>query len=459
MRRSELLSTTFGAVDGAVGKLDVAALQKHCRGATRVIVVSAYYDQFFLTSLLEAVPLSRRNSVDVDIYLHGSSGTRLKSDLRTLRAWRDVAGMKKLKVWLVSRGGLFHTKLLVFEGKGEVAAYVGSANATTAAYLENEEIMLLLGGARLHPGIKAYVARVASEATPLDKVEQPSVRSLVSFFRTGDLYYKPNAVPLFRFDLRLPEKLREALSMLTEPITGFSAKTSRTYNPFAGLQEEEQEDDGAAARVSIRPFAIQTCFGWWAPEAYHSDIDRAVGKASSRKQDRLEVTRRVFLDGIKTGALIEQAKRSFASLEKAAFEHRVPLEEGTTVRLARFDEFLLRCQGQLTNRRWFERATRAFEHTPMPEIWTDPVARSEFEESFFDYLQYVNAATTAPRLLTMLSEVIGVSANEGATEIRRKLERHLRDNGWPAENWGAAPPKELRPVLKKLGWKAKPSAR
>ncbi|HEY4177477.1 MAG TPA: hypothetical protein VGM90_11610, partial [Kofleriaceae bacterium] len=180
------------------------------------------------------------------------------------------------------------------------------------------------------------------------------------------------------------------------------------YNPFAGRVADEDEDEATTSRVSIRPYAAQTCFGWWAPDAYHQDIDKAVTNASSKKRDRLQGMRRVFLDGLANGALVDQAKRSFEMLTKVAQVHQVPLEETSQARLDRFDEFLDRCQGQLNNPRWFERATKAFEHSSMPEIWADPVARDEFESSFFDYLQYVNSATTAPRLLTKLSESVGI---------------------------------------------------
>lgn len=54
MARAELLSTTLGGSDKSLGTLDVAALHRHCRDATRVTVVSAFYDRAFLMVRLGA---------------------------------------------------------------------------------------------------------------------------------------------------------------------------------------------------------------------------------------------------------------------------------------------------------------------------------------------------------------------------------------------------------------------
>jgi len=389
MAHLELLSTTLGGRTKSVGTLGLASLHALCKSAANVTVVSAFYDRAFLTSLVDGIPVARRKSVQLTVYLHGFSGSRLKNDLATLKQWRAEQTLKSVRVFLITKGVLFHSKLLVFETKTAATVLIGSANATTAAYEENEEVMLSLDGKTVHAGVRDYLSSLAVEARPLDEVDEPEVRSLIAFFRTGDIFYKPNALPLFRFDLRLPQELRERLSRLTEDIPGFSSKTSRTYNPFAGIIEEEV-DDGAASRISIRPYAVQTCFGWWAPQHYHRTIDTAVEKASTKKRDRLLSVRKLFTNGIKSGSVGAQAKKSFELLIKVANEHETPLEEGQGARLERFDEFVDRCCKQLTNARWFERATRAYDHSPMPEIWADPVARGEFEESFFDYLQYVN---------------------------------------------------------------------
>lgn len=402
-----------------------------------MIVVSAFYDTEFLNRLVGGVPESRRRSVELVVYLHGFSGSRLKNDLVRLKAWRRVQKLKSVQVLLITRGSLFHSKLLVFETATATTVLIGSANATTAAYSENEEIMLCLGDKGVRDSVRDYLSSLALDARTLDDVKEPETRSLIAFFRTGDIYYKPNALPLFRFDLRLPEKLRQELSRLTEDIPGFSAKTSRTYNPFAALVEDEVEEvgDGESSRISIRPYAAQTCFGWWAPRQYHSIIDGAVVKASVRKRERLLTIRMRFTEELESGSIFTQAKRSFELLIKVANEHGTPLEESQQERLKRFSEFLERCRKQLGNKRWFERATRAYDHSPMPEIWADPVARGEFEESFFDYLQYVNAASTAPLILTSIAKAIRLDATDGAGEIRAKLIRCLHDVGWSGDEW------------------------
>jgi len=446
--RLAFLSTTLGTEGSAVRSLSLESLSVAAEGARSIVVVSAFYDIPFLKRLAAVVPIARRRLVRLTVYLHGFSGSRLKTDLERLREWRSRLrrAFRAVDVYLLSCSGLFHSKLLVFERRTGATALIGSANATTAAYTENEEIMLVLEATSLPVGMSEYLRRVASKARDLDAVFEPEVRSLIAFFRTGDIYYRPNALPLFRFDLRLSDELRARLSRLTVEIPGFTATASRTYNPFAGLGEEieaaeaeinrdEEADASSRTRIPIRPYAIQTCFGWWAPRAYHSTIDSAVDKASSKKRERLTRIRQAFLDGIEHGMVVRQAEQSFHKLADFAREYGAPLEELPSARDKRFREFLDRCRAQLQNKRWFERASRAYDRAAMPEIWFDPVSREQFEESVFDYLQYVNSASTVPLILKSLQEVTGVAKADDADDIKTKLTEVLKTTGWPDDGW------------------------
>jgi hypothetical protein len=446
--RLAFLSTTLGVEGALVAPLNFNSLTALGEKARTITVVSAFYDVPFLDRLAAGVSPTHRKKVEVSVYLHGFAGSRLKEDLERLRKWRSAARrvFRSVDIFLVSQSGLFHPKLLVFERPSSTIALIGSANATTAAYTENEEVMLALEATALPSGLREYLALLAREARGLDDVREPQVRSLIAFFRTGDIYFRPNPLPLFRFDLRLPDKLRKRLSRLTVNIPGFTAKASRTYNPFAAFGETiereaaemaDEEDSGTArrARISIRPYAVQTCYGWWAPRAYQGEIDAAVEKVSAKKRERLIRLRRAFLEGIENGQVVRQAKKSFRMLAKEAHKQRVPLGEVPEERLTRFEKFLETCSGQLSNERWFDRASRAYDRAAMPEIWFDPVSRAEFEESFFDYLQYVNSGRATPKILKSLQNVAGVKKSDDAAEIKEKLVALLEEAGWPEHGW------------------------
>jgi hypothetical protein len=408
------------------------SLYRLCKNATKIVVVSAYYDHAFLTDLIAGIPIVRRKSVALTVFVHGFSGTRLQQDLDVLRSWREEQSLKETTIRFVTKGSLFHSKLLVFESKDAATVLIGSANATSAAYQENEEVMLSLEGRTLHSGIRDYLACLVDDSKPLDEVVEPKVDSLIAFFRTGDIYYKPNSLPLFRFDLRLPEGLRDKLSTLRQPIPGFAAKTSRTYNPFP--EAEHVEDDAAGTRMSMRPYAAQTCFGWWAPRAYHEQLNKTISAASAKKEQELRSISQQFKEGIASKQIRRRAESSFTLLKEVAMQNGEQLTESDEERLIRFDKFVERCTDQLDNKRWFDRATRVYQHSPMPELWADPVARAEFEDSFFDYLQYVNAAPTEPTLLKSLRKA-GIGSADEADKIRQKLTAHLRLKGWSDDDW------------------------
>jgi hypothetical protein len=131
------LSTLLGTEDGSVRPLKVDEIGTLAAASKRITIVSAFFDTEFLDGVVAAIPRSRRSAVRMQVFLNAASGKRRHLDseaLQPLQA-RWSTGRNALaaaSVRVVRRGGIFHSKLLVFEMMpSKVAVLIGSANATT----------------------------------------------------------------------------------------------------------------------------------------------------------------------------------------------------------------------------------------------------------------------------------------------------------------------------------------
>lgn len=418
--------------------------------ANQITVVAAYWDPAYLKRLLTAIPPARRSKVAVRVFVNGFTGRRGTDDAALLAdivsAWRK-RGLRNLTIGLVTGSRLFHSKVLVFEGPKAVSVLVGSANATEAAFTDNEELMLMLGSSAVPKGLRQYLDAVAAGATPIDQVVPYEAHNLPAFFRGGDVYYRPTIVTSFRFDLRLPAAMRTAMTRLQVAIAGITARAGQTYDPFAkvGLSAvEERElaeassgDEGEAAggsRVSLRSYGVETCYGWWVPGAYHELLEEKLAPARAKRAALL--SRLAHLLDHNGEAVRRLAIERFAQLEAYAVQERFVLTESTEQRIERFDALLERATNRLADLRWRRRAEEPYVRASVPEIWSDPTSSGEFMDSFFDYLELI--ATTKKRPTVWRSLTDRIPALEGASssdEIRDALKAYLSRRGWGQGDW------------------------
>ena len=450
MARPELawLTTTLADRSGLEHlRLDVVG--RLATTADRITVVAAYWDHIFLDQLLSAIPSTRRNRVTFNVLVNGFTGQRGADDSERLsgilRKWRK-RGLRRLSIGLVTGSRLFHSKLLVFERPRLVNALVGSANATEAAFTDNEELMLMLRTSHVPNGLREYLDAVAKASAPLDQLARYEARTFPAFFRGGDIYFRPVIVTSFRFDLRLPLAMRHAMTRLREPIAGITARAGRTYDPFAKIgltPKEEQEltqatarEEGEAirGRVPLRNYGIQTCYGWWVPNAYKESVENKLAPARIRRA--VLFNRLIRLLNEKKDIIRGAAVDRFHQLDAYASREHFVLSESPEVRMRRFDALLKRAQGRLADPRWRQRAEEPYMHVAVPEIWSDPVSAKEFIDSCFDYLEFIATTKKHPRIWRSLrSRIASLENASSSDEIREAMRNHLSQHGWRTDDW------------------------
>ncbi|MFL5348505.1 MAG: hypothetical protein ACJ8AT_27220 [Hyalangium sp.] len=141
------------------------------------------------------------------------------------------------------------------------------------------------------------------------------LRSLSAFLREGTLFYKPTTLAQFRFDLRLPPKTRAALNQSRLNIPGIRSRTAgMTYDLVADL--DGIESAGERGRLLLRPAAIQTCYGWWVPEAYRKGVEEEIRAASEKRASKIENLTRSLKTGIESGKVKKDARARFLKLHR-----------------------------------------------------------------------------------------------------------------------------------------------
>ena len=410
-------------------------------------MISAYYGPKMLRRLL-------RQCTDVRVLLNGLGGRRLDCQRKELhKLERKLQKVNKsAEVRLAFSRGIFHPKLYLFETRAGWVAWVGSANATEAAFGEqsqNEEILLRLEPAP--PSLLAYSESAWRDGNHL-KDCRPPVNSFPAFFRTGDLYYEPYVTNPMTFNpfesllKGLTDDQRKRLTALdspdVEPRPGIGAFSIRRAYIRLGQETSDLEgnvDDESKSRPKIRPYTIETCYGYWVANCFIESVDAKLSRAARDKDEFLKGLCN-WLKGRGRQETIKRYRKYLKDVRNAIRDSEVDLG-GEDVRKRWERAFVATDQikrridmlaENLGREAWRVRLSRAFVSQRVPEIWDDIVAREAFEESFFESLaeQSRKGKGKRSRAADQLLRAIGIEGEAKAKDIRDKLEESLIDPDW-----------------------------
>ena len=414
--------------------VDQQSLRRMAANADSVTIFSAYY----VPEVLETIVGACRGSVKV--ILNGLGGNRLaeqKAELEELQSQLRKKSQRS-EIRLAFSEGLFHTKLYLVSAAGDSVAWIGSANATRAGLNgRNEEVLVKL--TPVPESVLDYVNYAWKQATPIDDCGE-TVNSLIAFFRTGTLYYKPYATlqmtlnPFRSLIERLPPQERQKISVFRSPFAEDEAGIG-AFNLNLVFERSENREMRASSvpthRVELRRQAVETCYGYWVAEPLRSQVDKMLESASDLKRHRLKSIRDWMRED---GEAIVSAYSSYLQDVLEALEGQnvlwreyasPELFEDTTAVQRRMD-FLLTV---LDTKRLLNRHCQAFVSGEVPEIWEDDHACASFMDSFFESLANAQSGRrrsgTARRILESLQP-----SNDTPKAIRTALEAALESEDW-----------------------------
>jgi hypothetical protein len=428
-------------------RLTLAVLGARLATATHVFLASAFYDLDFCEGLLLG---QARKGLVINVLLNGLGGTRLidqRTQLAALEARLRERGCDA-EVRLAFEPGIFHTKLLLVESRRGKAALIGSANATMAALTSNEELLVEVP---VDERLAKYARRIWSTGVRLDALDgRLTARYLVAFFRSGSLYFKPAAslqVTLNPFaDLFSSltdaerSKLGAARLPYSEQESGVGAFNLRRA---IGLSDDRESAESEVKKASIKPYAVETCFGYWVPRAVNDELQRKLEEVAIVKRRHL-VRFRDTLARTGTAVLTQryaayvEAVRQLLIASGVAFSAELDGLPRNPFEPKLFAKFLERVTERLHGNDFVKRLSEPFVQGPMPEIWDDPPARHEFVSSFFEFLEYVSMRPE--RRSRVPGQILDrIDAQGGgpvdASSLEARLVKLLKEEGWADNDW------------------------
>jgi len=440
-------------VAASVDRMSLAWIRDQIATADEVSIAAGFYDVKFIEHVLRT-----SQATQVRLLFNGLGGKRLSAQCQELKelVQKINQGPRTVDIRLAFAPGLFHSKLFLISQGGMTRALVGSANATLAAFSQNEELLISLPQAGALVG---YFDAAWADARLLN-APQKAPNSLISFFRTGVLYFKPVAtlatsINPFRDLLKLMNSdEREALGGVQLPY----ADQSTGIGPF-NLKHAVQSitkdqiwdnledgttdlDDGKAPKLSIRPWSIETCFGYWVPNALDRDWRARLEDAGSMKQAGLRQFRAELIK-LDKQVLVKKYREYLAEV-RGLLTSRIPRFVSLLNQLERdpfneafFERFVERVIGYLEDPARLKRLAEPFISGGMPEIWEDIQAYENFRTSFFDYLdRAARLPGNKPKVARIILERLEVdSPLDGEEEWSEMFGEFLKENGWPDEAW------------------------
>lgn len=271
--------------DLSVKKLSIDSLAEIAKQANHITILSAYYSTTFLYKFFSLVPKKTRTKCEISIILNGFAGFRLeeqREDLESLEEDLQNLEYKSIKIYLNTDSPLFHSKLYCFHTKNNSHWFIGSANASDSAFAQNEEILLHFTSP--YAPFEHYLKKVIQNSVYYKNIEDIDINCMVKFWRTGLIYYKPNANIQFTFSrLKIPNWVKKELTQNQNPPP--YSNPGEPWGPFniklaLGFEDEEEK-----IQARHNPWSIETCFGYWVPFTYKERLDQKIDEASDRKSD------------------------------------------------------------------------------------------------------------------------------------------------------------------------------
>lgn len=254
---------------------------------TKIVIISAYYSDKFLLKFLSEIAPKNRKVCEILMIFNGFAGFRLEeqiNDLKSLEKQLEGLGFQRIIIYLNTFSSLFHTKLYSIENINEKIWFIGSANASESAFTQNEEILYQLNGNNKQ--FENYVNKVFNCSEPYDSISVSPIDSLVKFWRTGLIYYKPNVNLTFTFNrLKIPEWVKKRVSY-SPPSFSNPGEPWGPFNLKLALNIDESEERRKI--VKIAKWSIETCFGLWVPSKYKKEFDTKIESVSESKRTQLE---------------------------------------------------------------------------------------------------------------------------------------------------------------------------
>jgi Asp-tRNA(Asn)/Glu-tRNA(Gln) amidotransferase C subunit len=372
-----------------------------------VVVMSAYMDTSFIEKIINYI-LEHGNKVNkphFSIYLdyHASGyssnqgvNTEVDKIVTILANYFD----SKSGVYLVKTGYLFHSKCIISQSRTSINLLLGSINFTENGFTKNEE--LVLNGQALNGGnsyinqlvnqIWNYIENLSALKVGSDEIISKPL-SLRQVLLTGEMYYEQKENDPFGFALNIPDSIRD-IDQEISPLIGAKINNSISIEDIVNNIEELKKGLVAKlnSKASWKKFCIETCYGFWAPVNDRDNIEKVINK-------KLEVRYPYYSSLFKIIKLHKNTiEKQFVTvaedIEKYVDQQKKIDAEGNLVTWSAeeavvfWNDWYYRLEEKLESEEFCQRIIVGIIPASVPNVWSDKLSATEFEESFAKNLQY-----------------------------------------------------------------------
>ena len=273
---------------------------------------------------------------------------------------------------------------------------------------------------------------------PIEQINpEESVESnIIGFFRTGSIYFKPSNQLSFTFsELNLPNWVENKMRNVSDrPRSTNPGKAWGAYNLKLnlGINSEETDKD---PQISLKPFSIETCYGYWVPSKYRPIVNEKVNQKSENIKDKL-IKISNLMDERGKDCLITDYQDYLNDVKTILKSNSINYSIDEQALLLKYEKFIARITRKLTDLDRLNRLSLSLVSTGMPEIWEDNVAYKEFSESFYEYIA-CSLTGKKPRVVHSIMDRIGFSSEADSDEIASKFIEYF-ENGeaeWADKYW------------------------
>lgn len=416
---------------------------------TRCVIVSAYTDLDWIHQAVQYIQEHKKGCVEIRFYLDFfASKFSILPDVKKqmIKLNKEIRKMDPNGgIFLVKKGQLFHSKIIITQTEKRCKVIVGSINFTKKAFEGNEEIALVddFDDMTNYPHytwqIELYIEKMSKIAENVSDIKLPTeYNSLRSRLMDGKLYWESNEYSPFAFNLGFPPKIlkeiekkiskkepKENEPSLTKYIdTSLKnslqlqklMKESNEYKSADNGNEESNDEEN----VKWKSYAIKSAYGFWVPRNYFGCVQAQLDRITKRKRKALdeicsnikvqnEIIEKeftIFLGELKnTIGDTKEVNDCIDKIQKRWVQWYKKLKEKLGIGIDGSsninDEYV-----KIKIEKYKQKLCQPFLEESVPDIWNDEFSREEFEDSLISTIRYYSQCKE--RRLWIIKQILNV---------------------------------------------------
>lgn len=381
-------STSFNDKSSSISNLDVNWLKDELKDSTNIRIASCFYDIDFIENIISDVDANQT----VRLIFNQETGPRKIIQDNKISKLNGHANIRTIRP---KSGGLFHTKLFIYQKNNIQYCLVGSANFTHAGFTKNEEVLVKIENS---DGLIEYF-----EILWENSKSSNLTNNINDYFKNAYLLYKPNQSFNISFnpfkDLyeELDDKEKEIINKIKPPFAD-QANAIGSFNIEHVINKYNNHSDNIKRDeiIKIKNFTIETSLGLWISTSIFDQSKNRITTTPSHKMEKY-ARMKASLNNKECLLFIENSYTEYCDYIVNILDQYPTIKRKLIdFEIKEIKYFCEKIKGQLNNDSFIARVTKPYIQTYVPDFIDDHLISMDFLNSFFSYLNYYKPALKKP---------------------------------------------------------------